>query len=378
MASKASTEKNTLWPTGHGHKPRVDDGFGSRTMAATPKGFLMTMTRRHMLSRSTAALAALGLSGGSAVWAQPAAGAKASSKAGVRLGERLRIVIPGNTGGGWDQTGRALGAALIANGATDQVAYENIGGKGGTVGLTKYVEAYSQDPQALLIGGMVMVGAIALGKPNISLDKVQALTRLTTDHLVVVVPAASPLRTPKDLMAALRVQAKSLPMAGGSAGGVDHIFAGMLLRAAKAAPEDLTYRAFASGPEVTQALLQGQAGVGISGYSEFSEALANGSLRALGTSARRATFGMPSFREEGVDAEIANWRAVFTGTGVPAARARDMLTAVEQAMGNEVWNRTLKQTRWDAAQLSGKDLKSFLELEDTTAKLMMQLLKLKA
>ena len=50
----------------------------------------------------------------------------------------MRIVIPANAGGGWDQTGRALGAAIVAAGAADQVEYENIGGKGGTIGLAKY------------------------------------------------------------------------------------------------------------------------------------------------------------------------------------------------------------------------------------------------
>jgi putative tricarboxylic transport membrane protein len=339
-----------------------------------------------MLSRS-ATLAAMGLLGDHAAWAQQtvsgnthaaAAGAKAAASAHARLAERLRIVIPGNTGGGWDQTGRALGAALIASGAADQVAYENIGGKGGTMGLAKYVQDYSKDANTLLIGGMVMVGAIALHKPTVDLAQVQPLARLTTDNIIVVVPAASPIRTTRDLMVALRTQAKNLPMAGGSAGGVDHMFAGVLMRAAKASPEDLVYRAFTSGPEVTQALQQGQAAIGISGYSEFSDALASGTLRVVGTSARRTSFGIPTFRDEGVDAEMANWRAVFTGAGVPPGRAREMLSTVERATGNETWARALKQTRWDAALMSGKDLKDFLDFENTTAKLMMQLLKLKA
>ena len=67
----------------------------------------------------------------------------------------------GQCRGGWDQTGRALGAAL-ACGAADRVEYENLGGKGGTIGLAQFVERHGQDPDALLIGGMVMVGAVAL------------------------------------------------------------------------------------------------------------------------------------------------------------------------------------------------------------------------
>ena len=51
-------------------------------------------------------------------------------------------------------------------GAADQIEYENIGGKGGTIGLAKYAEKYGNDPNTLLMGGMVMVGAVALQKPR--------------------------------------------------------------------------------------------------------------------------------------------------------------------------------------------------------------------
>lgn len=99
-------------------------------------------------------------------WAQAARPAPAAAAAATAAAiPRLRIVIPANEGGGWDQTGRALGAALIAAGAVGQIEYENIGGKGGTIGLARYVEKYDADPDTLLMSGMVMVGAVALQKP---------------------------------------------------------------------------------------------------------------------------------------------------------------------------------------------------------------------
>ena len=41
-----------------------------------------------------------------------------------------------------------------------------------------------------------------------------------------------------------------MPVAGGSAGGVDHMFAGVLARAAKAKPEELVYKPFPGGADV--------------------------------------------------------------------------------------------------------------------------------
>ena len=109
--------------------------------------------RRRAIAQSVATALVWSTLGPSA-WAQSAATAArpapAAAKA-AKLAGTVRIVIPANAGGGWDQTGRALGAAMVAAGAADQVEYENIGGKGGTIGLAKYAEKYSNDPNLSLI-----------------------------------------------------------------------------------------------------------------------------------------------------------------------------------------------------------------------------------
>nr|WP_228529930.1 tripartite tricarboxylate transporter substrate-binding protein [Diaphorobacter caeni] len=301
----------------------------------------------------------------------------AEANPGPRLGEKLHIVIPANPGGGWDQTGRALGAALVDSGVVGQVSYENIGGKGGTIGLARYAEQYAAAPNALLIGGMVMVGAIALQKPPVDLRQIRPLARLTSDYLVVAVAADSPIRDAKGLMQAMHSDIKSLTVAGGSAGGVDHMFAGMLARAAKVAPDQLQYKPFPGGSDVVESVLNGQSQVAISGFSEMSEGLSSGRLHALGVSARKRIYGLPSFKDMGVDASMANWRAVFTGKEVSEERSRQMLAAIEYAAARENWKRSLQTNRWDPSWQSGKDFSEFLDMENTTAQVMNYLLKLK-
>ena len=79
---------------------------------ALSKAISRSITRREWLNYSSALLA------GSA-FAAPLAQASQAH----RLGNELRIVIPANPGGGWDQTGRALGAALTSSGMVDKVVY---------------------------------------------------------------------------------------------------------------------------------------------------------------------------------------------------------------------------------------------------------------
>lgn len=48
--------------------------------------------------------------------------------------DQMKMMIPAGPGGGWDQTGRNLGAAMQAAGAVKSIQYENKGGAGGAIG----------------------------------------------------------------------------------------------------------------------------------------------------------------------------------------------------------------------------------------------------
>lgn len=330
-------------------------------------------TRRAFTSWLATAAAAVLPASASAQPARPAPAAISPSP----VIPSLRIVIPANEGGGWDQTGRALGAALVAAGAVGRVEYENIGGKGGTIGLAHYVEKYNTDPDTLLISGMVMVGAVALQKPIVNMTHIAPVARLTSDYEVVVVKGDSSIMTAKDLVSKMRADPANTVIAGGSAGGIDHMFAGILSRAA-GSTSALAYQPFPGGAQVVSAVELGKAVAGISGYSEFDEHIASGKLRAIGVSSRNAFMGIPSVRQQGVDADLANWRGVFTGKAVPPQRQAVLLEAVRRAVANDLWQKAVKRSNWDNYWMEGKDFQSFLELDQSIAGVLNYILKLKS
>ncbi|MET0584650.1 MAG: tripartite tricarboxylate transporter substrate binding protein, partial [Candidatus Binatia bacterium] len=49
----------------------------------------------------------------------------------------LKMMIPANPGGGWDQTGRQLAAAMQSVKLVSSVQFDNKGGAGGTIGLAQ-------------------------------------------------------------------------------------------------------------------------------------------------------------------------------------------------------------------------------------------------
>lgn len=267
---------------------------------------------------------------------------------------------------------------MQATGAANQVEYINAGGKGGVPGLERFVKEFDADPNALLVTGMVMLGALALHKPATDLRHVQPLVRLTSEYLTVAVHADSPIKNARELVANLRTQAAQLPIAGGSAGGIDHLFAGMLLRAARVSPEQLNYQPYASGREVANAVLEKRAAISIAGHSEMADALASGKLRALGISSHVPLFGLPSFREQGLDLDMANWRGLLIGKSVPPARVQAIAAALKRATADAGWLRTLAQNRWSPYWSEGTQFADFIAVESGMVQAMGMLLKLKA
>lgn len=315
--------------------------------------------------------------------AAPPAGARArlaaemSAEAPAEPLPSLRLVVPAGEGGGWDQTARALGGAALAVGLVRRVDYEYHGGRGGTLGLADFVARYSRDPQALLMGGMVMLGALAVHRPTVTLADVWPLARLTSDSLVLAVPAASPWRDWSALASQWRCDTASVVVTGGSLGGVDHLLAGMLVRQLRADPARLRYRATDSGRDALAVLLSGGAQLAISSYSEFRAELERGRLRALAVSSRRGQFGIPSLTEQGVPTELANWRGVFAPRQLAPAQQQALRRLVLQATATPVWQASLAENGWVDAWLEGRAFAEALEVERGIASSVALMLKLK-
>ena len=231
--------------------------------------------------------------------------------------ESLKILVPAAPGGGWDQTGRALQAALQSDGIVKKITVDNKGGAGGTIGLAQFVSSSKGDPNALMMGGMVMVGAIISNKSPVNLSQVTPIARLTGEYEVVVVPGTSKIQSMKELVAQFKANPGSVAWGGGSAGGSDHILAGMIAQASGVEPAKVNYIAYAGGGEAQAAIMGGHVAAGISGLGEFAAQIKSGKLRALGISADKRVPGIdiPTLKEQGVDVEMVNWRAVFAAPG---------------------------------------------------------------
>ncbi len=277
--------------------------------------------------------------------------------------ENLKILVPAAPGGGWDQAGRALQASLQSANLVPKVTVDNKGGAGGTIGLAQFVSSNKNDPNVMLVGGMVMVGAIVTNKSPVNLSQVTPIARLTGEYEVVVVPASSKLQSMKDLVAQLKANPGSVAWGGGSAGGSDHILAGMIAQAAGVDPAKINYIAYAGGGEAQAAIMGGHVAAGISGYGEFAGQIKSGKLRALAISSDKrvaAADSIPTLKEQGIDVEMTNWRAVFAAPGITDAQKKDLIDVVGKAVKTPSWQDALKRNDWADMYLAGDDFNKFL------------------
>ena len=168
----------------------------------------------------------------------------------------LRIMAPASPGGGWDQTSRAIQTVLQDEGIAKPVQVFNVPGAGGTIGLAQLYNSKG-DSNLLMTMGLVMVGAIQTNSSKVDLSRVTPIARLTGEYEVIVVPTSSPYKTLGDLAAAWKAN-PSLPFAGGSAGGTDHMLVGLFAKSAGVDPRKMNYVPFSGGGETLAAVLGNQ------------------------------------------------------------------------------------------------------------------------
>jgi putative tricarboxylic transport membrane protein len=281
------------------------------------------------------------------------------------------IMAPAGPGGGWDQTARSMQEAMTTTGISGNVQVVNVPGAGGTIGLAQFAQEANGDPSRLLVGGYVMVGAILTNNSPVKLDAVTPIARLTGEYEVIVVPSASELQTLADLTAKLKADPGGVSWAGGSAGGTDHITAGLYAKTVGVDPKLVNYIAFSGGGEALAAVLGNQVTVGISGYGEFQAQVEAGALRVLGISApeRLSIVDAPTFTEDGVELVVQNWRGVWAAPGLSAEQTATITADVEKMVNSDSWQATLATKGWNNTWLPGDAFKTQLaaEIEATTA-----------
>ncbi|VVN79413.1 hypothetical protein PS834_00960 [Pseudomonas fluorescens] len=291
----------------------------------------------------------------------------------VQALDAVKFMAPGSVGGGYDQTARILGKALIEADAVKSITFENKGGAGGTLGLAQFANSTKGDPNALIVVGANMVTSEEQNKPQITMKDVTPIARLFTEYNVLAVREESPYKTLEDLLTAFKADPSSIKWGGGSKGSIDHIGIAELAGKMDVPISKVNYIAYAGGGEVVAATLGGHITVITGGYAELAKYVQSKQFRllAIGAPERVAGIEAPTLKEKGYDVIINNWRGVYGAANLSPEQRKQVVDAVLSGTNSKVWQENVQLNAWSPSILTGDEFGKFVEEDHVRLRAML-------
>jgi putative tricarboxylic transport membrane protein len=288
--------------------------------------------------------------------------------------DALKLFVPAAPGGGWDSTARLMEKVLREAGLAANVQIENVAGAGGTVALPRFTGALRGRGDTLMVSGLTQLSSAIVNKSPVTLAQTVPIARLSGETHVLVVPADSPIKTTAEFVAAFRDNPKAMSVAGGSAGGTDHILLAMMAGKLGISPSSISYVAFNSGGPAVTAIIGNQVKAGISNWSEFAPHVTTGRMRALGLSSDQRLPGVdvPTLKEGGIDAVLYNWRAVFAPPRVSPQDIEKLEKLVEAMVRTKAWETEAAQRGWLPLYMPRQEFTAFLKTESETVEVTLK------
>lgn len=231
----------------------------------------------------------------------------------------IRLIVPFPPGGGTDVLAREA-ALKVAKNTGWNIVTENRPGSGGNIGVDAVAKS-AADGYSLVLGqtsNLAINPTLYAKLPYDPETDLSAIGLIADAPLVLVVPANSPLKSFKDMIAAARAKPEALNYASSGNGTVAHLAAVQLQNAADI---KLTHVPYKGAAQASNDLIGGQIDMYLSSVPTLIGHVRNGKMRALAvTSAQRVTDmpDVPTIAESGYPGfEAVTWFGLAAPAGVP-------------------------------------------------------------
>ena len=195
------------------------------------------------------------------------------------------------------------------------------------------------------------------------------MAQLTRDYGAIVVKADSEFKTLKDVLEAIKKDPKSVTLAGGSApGSMDHLVGVLPAFEYGIDPKTVKYVSYDGGGEAVAALLGGNADVIATDASTIGQYVKSGDVRVLAVSSTERLGGelaeVPTFKEEGIDAEFTIWRGLFGPKEMSDAAVDYWTEKLKEMVETDEWKAELERNGWESEYRGSEDFTKYLEDQD--------------
>ena len=249
----------------------------------------------------------------------------------------LTLIVPFPPGGSTDTLARSIGLKMQEK-LGQAVIVDNKAGATGTIGAA-LVKRAAPDGYTVLVsslGPFVIAPHLLKNVPYDAGRDFDLLTVAVQAPNVLVVPAASPLKSVADVIAALKKSPDKMSFASSGNGSSDHLTAELFWLQTGTSGTHVPYK---GGAPAISDLLGGQVDASFQNINAILPHVASGKLRALAvTGAKRSALlpQVPTLTESGVkDADVYSWQGIAAPKGLPADVKAKLHAAIVAALNDQ-------------------------------------------
>ena len=261
----------------------------------------------------------------------------------------VTLVVPFAAGGDSDLFARALVQSVQQLPSAPTLVLEHRVGKSGTV-ASAAVRLAPADGYTLLLARVATHAIQPAMDPSTPYkpDEFTVLAILELDPLICAVPSASPYRSARELIAAIRSAPGKLRYSTAGAGTILTFAPQYLLSMSGVAPAAAHALHFESGLQAARALAEGKADFSCAPAASVAPFIQGGQVVGLFTTAasRMATLPqLPTAREAGLRdmGQMVGWSALMAPVGLPAPVLSFWRQSLQKVAQDAAWQNTNAQ-----------------------------------
>ncbi len=280
----------------------------------------------------------------------------AAQAPGWKPNKPVEIIVGVSPGGGIDRTARTLQRLMHEKRFIEVTATViNKPGGGGVIAQT-YLNQHAGDAHYVYLTATSLLTNHITGKSSLSHKDVTPLAMLSDEYIGLAVNMDLSIKTAKDLLEAVKTRPESLPVGIATAiGNTNHITAAMVTKIAGGDVKKLRVAVFGSGGEAMTAAIGGHVGMVATPAANLAAHMQAGRLRVLAVAAPQRLSGalanVPTWRELGVNAVVANWRPMIAPKGLNAAQI---------AFWEDAFAKLTRTPEWRAEVENGGSVNNYL------------------
>ena len=285
--------------------------------------------------------------------------------------KNVEFVVGLTAGSSQDRTARAMQNLFQAKGLIGVSAsvVNRVGGSGNVA--WNYLAQHPADAHWLQIASPTILTNQIIGTAPFTYSDYTPLALLGNQYIALAVRTESPFKSAREVVDRLRANPASVTVAINSLGSYLHIVAALTARAGGLDPKKLKLVVFQGG-ELMTAALGGHVDVIETVASNLLPHVQGGKLRMIGISSARRLGGalaqVPTLKEQGVDAVLANWQGVFGPPKLTSAQVAYWDSVFARLVKTDEWRRDQEQNLWESDYLNAGDYARFLKTDYEQAK----------